>query len=145
MTSHVRPLLPQRRLSITPFTTPRSWCRTALITLTLLVSCSIVAHAQESLTATGVVYHDLNKNGVRDSGEPGIAGVMVSNGDDIVRTDPEGRYQLPVEANYHIFVIKPRDYQTAVDRDGVLRFYYTWSHDGAAGTQYDGLNPTDRS
>jgi len=143
MTSHVRPLLPQPRLSITASTTPRAWFKTALITLTLLVSCSIVAWAQESVTATGVVYHDLNKNGVRDSGEPGIAGVMVSNGDDIVRTDPEGRYQLPVEANSHIFVIKPRDYQTAVDSDGLLRFYYTWSPDGAAGEQYEGLNPTD--
>src|SRR5690625_7016480 len=81
MTSHVRPLLPQPRLSITASTTPRAWFKTALITLTLLVSCSIVAWAQESVTATGVVYHDLNKNGVRDSGEPGIAGVMVSNGD----------------------------------------------------------------
>src|SRR5690625_7711425 len=69
MTSHVRPLLPQPRLSITASTTPRAWFRTALITFTLLVSCSIVAHAQESVTATGVVYHDLNKNGVRRSEE----------------------------------------------------------------------------
>src|SRR5690625_7992075 len=99
MTSHVRPLLPQPRLSITASTTPRAWFKTALITLTLLVSCSIVAWAQESVTATGVVYHDLNKNGVRDSGEPGIAGMMVANGHDIVRRDADARYDIRVGAD----------------------------------------------
>ncbi len=33
--------------------------------------------AQE--TITGRVFHDLNKNGKPDQGEPGIPGIMVSN------------------------------------------------------------------
>lgn len=52
----------------------------------------------------GVVYHDLNRNGVRNSGEPGLAGftvnLLVSNNSDpvelIQRTDAQGRYSFRV-------------------------------------------------
>ena len=37
-------------------------------------------------TVTGVVFEDGNGNGVRDGGEPGIAGVKLSNGRSIVRS-----------------------------------------------------------
>ena len=36
---------------------------------------------------TGIVFNDANGNGVRDSGEAGIAGVAVSNQDTVVTTD----------------------------------------------------------
>ena len=43
----------------------------------------------------GVVFHDSNKNGIRDQGEKGLRGMLVSNGDTIVVTDKKGRYLLP--------------------------------------------------
>ena len=46
------------------------------------------AHAA---TARGVVYEDLNENGVRDAEEPGVPDYRVSNGRDITLTDEEGR------------------------------------------------------
>jgi predicted MPP superfamily phosphohydrolase len=42
----------------------------------------------------GTVYHDRNANGRRDTGEPGIAGVVVSNQDTVVRTDASGAYAM---------------------------------------------------
>ena len=46
--------------------------------------------------ASGVVFHDANANGTREAGERPLAGVRVSNGREIVRTDQQGAYQLPI-------------------------------------------------
>lgn len=43
---------------------------------------------------TGVVFDDANRNGRRDAGEPGIAGVSISDLRDVVVTGSEGRYAL---------------------------------------------------
>src|SRR5690554_2898977 len=67
--------------------------------------------AGEIVTARGVVYQDRNGNGVRDEGEPGLAGIRVSNGVDIVATDDQGRYEIEINADDAIiFVLKPRGY-----------------------------------
>jgi hypothetical protein len=42
----------------------------------------------------GVVYHDKNKNGQRDSDETGIGGVAVSDQVQVVKTDAQGKYQI---------------------------------------------------
>jgi len=56
--------------------------------------------AQTAVTVRGVVFDDRNGNGVRDAGEPGLAGVAVSNQADVVSTDDEGRYQLDATRGY---------------------------------------------
>ncbi len=43
---------------------------------------------------TGVVFEDLNGNGVRDGGERGLAGVIVRVGADVMVTDQGGTYRL---------------------------------------------------
>ncbi len=91
---------------------------------------------------SGIVYHDLNHNQKHEEGEPGIPGVLVSNGRDIVMTDEKGRYDIPVDDNQIIFVIKPRNWTTYTDKNGIPRFYYIHSLKGAGGTDYPGLNPT---
>ncbi len=40
-------------------------------------------------TIQGVVYVDENQNGLRDSHEAGVSGVLVSNQRDVVRTDAQ--------------------------------------------------------
>src|SRR3546814_15518100 len=55
----------------------------------------------------GTVFEDGNGNGVRDAGEAGIAGVAVSDGRQVVRTDAQGRYALPILAGQAIFVLQP--------------------------------------
>lgn len=118
--------------------------------LILLLSVPVLQEAEAlaadrqraSRNVSGVVYHDLNRNGVRDLNEPGIAGVMVSNGEQIVRTDSEGRYRLRLRADNHLFVIKPGDWMTPTDKNGIPRFYYFWSPDGVSGKNYEGAPPT---
>ena len=74
--------------------------------------------------ATGVVFHDRNGNRTRDEGEEGLGGIRVSNGLQIVKTDAEGRYRLPVGDDTIVFVIKPRNWMTPVDEDKLPQFYY---------------------
>jgi hypothetical protein len=95
-------------------------------------------------TVRGVVYEDLSGTGRRQPDDPGIAGVLVSNGCDVVRTGSDGRYALPLHDEAIIFVIKPTGY--AVPLDGMLpRFYYIHRPGGTPahlGLRHDGIEPT---
>ena len=74
----------------------------------------------------GTVFEDRNGNGRRDgSGEPGLAGVQVSDGIRIVATGADGGYRLPVEPGRTTFVIKPAGYDFATRADGLPDF---WRH-----------------
>ena len=59
----------------------------------------------------GVVFIDANRNGIRDSGEPGLANVVISNQDTVVATDASGRYRLPKRADGVLFVSVPDGYR----------------------------------
>ncbi|MBX3423596.1 MAG: calcineurin-like phosphoesterase family protein [Pirellulaceae bacterium] len=99
--------------------------------------------AADVQTAVGWVYEDLNGNGVRDAGEPGLPGVRVSNGRDIVLTDPQGHYQLTVDDDDILFVIKPRNFMTPVDQQNLPQFYYIHKPAGSpANFKYPGVAPT---
>lgn len=54
----------------------------------------------------------------------GLAGVSVSNSRDVVQTDADGRYSLPVDDDCIVFVVKPTGYRTIMDKDHLSRFYY---------------------
>lgn len=58
--------------------------------------------------ATGVVF----ETGAR---RRGLAGVMVSNGDDVAITDSEGRWSLPVARGDHVFVIEPPQWSSGAE------------------------------
>lgn len=83
-------------------------------------------------TARGVVFEDRDRDGVRDAGEPGVAGVRVSNGETFATTDAEGKYSIEVGSDTTLWVVKPRDYMTRVDGLNMPRFYH---HHVPAGTQ----------
>src|ERR1041384_1877932 len=72
-------------------------------------AAAVVFAALASLPAdvTGVVFNDANGNGVRDSGETGIAGVAVSNQDAVVTTDASGAFRIPVRPTGVVFVSTP--------------------------------------
>lgn len=74
---------------------------------------------------TGVVFNDVNKNSIHDEDEPGIAGVAVSNGTEIVTTDEQGRYNIAVEPNTTVFITQSSGYQVPVDEDNVAQFFTT--------------------
>lgn len=104
---------------------------------------TLVASQEATHEATGIVYEDLNGNSKRDDGEPGIAGIKVSNGEAIVKTDATGRYRIPVSEDTIIFVIKPRNWMTPVDELNLPQFYYIHKPAGSpANFQYPGVAPT---
>jgi hypothetical protein len=98
------------------------------------------------LTATGVVFEDGSGTGRRQPGDPGIAGVLVSNGRDVVKTDSNGRYALRVNDGTIIFVIKPTGYAVPVERGIMLpRFYYIHQPKGTPahlGLRHRGIEPS---
>ena len=111
-------------------------CAAAL--LTLLPAVPAVAE-----TATGHVFEDANRNGVRDAGEPGIEGVRVSNGRDVVLTDRDGRYRIEAFDSSALFLTKPAGYATPVNAHMIPQFYYVHSPAGSPpGMRYRGLDPT---
>ena len=92
--------------------------------------------------ARGVVYHDTNHNAVRDAGEAGVPDVRVSNGRDVVVTAADGTYELPVDGDATLFVIKPRDWMTPVGEHNLPRFYYIHRPSGSPAYKYPGVAPT---
>ncbi len=94
--------------------------------------------------AQGVVFEDRDGNGVRDEGERAVAGVKVSNGVEVVVTDQEGRYALPVSDDTTIFVIKPRDWGMPLNRHHLPLFYYIHKPLGSPDERYlfKGVPPT---
>lgn len=102
-----------------------------------------LAHTGATETARGVVYFDANTNGVRDAGEKGLEAVRVSNGREVVLTDEQGRYELEVDDDDIVFVIKPRGWMTPVDENQLPRFYYIHKPAGSdPGLKFKGVEPT---
>ncbi|MGK6350166.1 calcineurin-like phosphoesterase C-terminal domain-containing protein [Parapedobacter sp. DT-150] len=99
-----------------------------------------VLYAQS--TVAGRVYNDSNGNGKRDRRERGVAGVSVTNGVEVVTTDDDGRYKLPVGRDNIIFVIKPAGYAVPVDDNNQPQYYYIHKPDGSPKLKYGGVKPT---
>ena len=99
----------------------------------------------ERMASGTVTVTALDRGPVPAKGPP-VAGVLVSNGRDITRTDASGRYSLPVEAGQTIFVIKPAGYHLPVDAVTRLPvFSYVHDPEGTPttlGYRYHGLAPT---
>jgi hypothetical protein len=56
-----------------------------------------VATADRWRSRTGVVFEDLDDDGVRDAGEPAVAGVTLRSGAQVVTSDREGKFRLAVD------------------------------------------------
>ena len=112
----------------------------------VLASATLVATvtaATAAETAKGRVFNDHNHNGRLDAGEPGIAGVRVSDGEQIVLTDSEGAYELDVDAPVVIRITKPSGYATPVNEHQLPQVYYIHQPDGSPpGMRYLGVEPT---
>ncbi|HVK03064.1 MAG TPA: calcineurin-like phosphoesterase family protein [Armatimonadaceae bacterium] len=106
------------------------------------VSQSSSAATATAAEASGVVFEDRNRNRVRDTGEPGIRGVKVSNGEQIVVTDRDGRWKLSAGDDEVFFVIKPRGYMTPVNEDKLPLFYYVHKPNGSPKSRFAGVAPT---
>jgi hypothetical protein len=62
----------------------------------------------------GRVVLDLNRDGVADETEPGVAGVSVSDGAGVVKTDAQGCYSLAVSPEaVFVFITRPSGYDVS--------------------------------
>lgn len=101
------------------------------------------ADVEKTIQATGIVFDDQNGNRKRDPAEPGLPNVRVSNGKEIVRTDDTGRYQLQIDEDDIVFVIKPRDWVAPLNQDNLPQFYYIHKPAGSpANFKFPGVDPT---
>lgn len=107
-----------------------------------IIFLSFISHLSAQSTATGVVYSDENRNGQFDMDEKRLSDVAVSNGRDVVLTDIEGKYELPVSDDTIIFVIKPSGYSLPVNDLNQPQFFYIHKPDGSPELEYPGVPPT---
>ncbi len=115
------------------------------ITTTSILFIALCAFAQNpsQQLAKGFVFHDTNENRIKEDAEKGIPEVAVSNGLDIVLTDENGAYEIPVPDDAVIFVIKPRDWMTPLNEDNLPQFYYLHKPNGyPKNFRYKGVEPT---
>ena len=112
------------------------------------IGCAVLAGptsdaaAAEVTTAKGVVYYDINQNGRRDKGEPGLPNIRVSNQREIVFTDGEGNWELPAGEDTIFFVIKPSGWTSPLSQNNLPQFYYLHKPAGSPKTKYPGVAPT---
>ncbi|KAA0140049.1 metallophosphoesterase [Gimesia chilikensis] len=119
-------------------------------TLTTVLLAGIFLLTQQGLsraessgkTATGYVFHDANQNRKFDAGEKTLPGVAVSNGLKVVRTDENGKYELPVTDDTILFVIKPRNWRTPLSKNLTPEFYYIHKPNGSPKSHFAGVAPT---
>ncbi len=111
---------------------------------TILFSLCFGLHTQAEMIS-GIVYNDVNRNGIPDKNEKGVSNVPVSNGASVVLTDKKGRYHIDIEANEVLFITKPSGYKIPQDENNVPRFFYIHSPYGTPmdiNLRYPGLMPS---
>jgi hypothetical protein len=115
--------------------------------LALILGCNLIwlldaTAAVEPQYAVGMVYNDINHNRHFEAPEKGIPNVRVSNGRDIVSTDAQGKYRIPLEKDMIIFIIKPTGWTTPFDTNNFPLFYYIYRPTGSPTLKYPGSDPT---
>ncbi|MDP7018982.1 MAG: calcineurin-like phosphoesterase family protein [Pirellulaceae bacterium] len=92
--------------------------------------------------ARGVVFHDKDGDGRRQPGEPGLPGIKVSNGEQIVATNRAGEYEVTVSDDSIVFVIKPSGWRTPISDDQLPQFFYIHKPKGSPPAKFAGVKPT---
>lgn len=100
------------------------------------------AHGAVGGVARGHVFEDLNGNRLREAGEPGLAGVMVSNGRDVTVTDSRGRWSLPAGSEETFFVIQPAGWRVPVSARQLPQFYHLHREHGSIPLEHAGIDAT---
>jgi hypothetical protein len=112
-----------------------------------MLAPATTVHGEEGAAniVSGIVYDDRSRAGTRQASDPGLAAILVSNGRDVVRTDADGRYQLPISDEGLVFVIKPARFSVPLDADNLPRFTYLHQPNGTPaglGLRYKGVEPS---
>ena len=93
-------------------------------------------------TAKGRVFLDIDNDGKYGENDEAFGNVRVSNGKEIVLTDDDGMWELPLEEDAIFFLIKPSGYQSKLSENNLPRFYYVHKPNGSPRLRYPGSKPT---
>jgi len=78
--------------------------------LAVLLLAAFVADASAAVVAvTGCVFDDANANGTREESEGGLAGIVVSDGETVLRTSSAGEFGFDIEVaeTRFVFIVPP--------------------------------------
>jgi len=114
----------------------------AVLCLALLLTAASAAGAADEVVVSGKVYQERDGKPGRGATDPGLAGVQVSNGRQIVRSAGDGSYRLPVREGDTVFVVKPDGYTLAEGADGLPAFWHHYHPHGSPARTYPGIAAT---
>lgn len=92
----------------------------------------------------GYIFQDNNQNGKKDRNEKGIANVSITNGIEVVLSNAEGKYELPISDDVIISLIKPSNYKIKVNEDNLPQFFYIHKLKGSPQLKFKGVAPTGK-
>ena len=92
--------------------------------------------------AKGRVFLDADNDGKYGENDQPFVNVRVSNGKEIVKTNDQGQWELPLEEDAIFFLIKPSGYQSKLSENKLPRFYYVHKPNGSPKLRYPGSKPT---
>ncbi len=103
----------------------------------------VIRSGGDGETISGVVFEDADRDSRFGAGEQGVAGVLVTNGRDVVRTDADGRYEIAVRSDMDLTLVQPSGWRVPTDRRLVPQFAYTHKPGGTGyEMRYGGLPDT---
>lgn len=105
------------------------------------LSCFVIA---QNTMIQGIVYEDTNKDGQKNEQEPGIPGIMVSNQKEVVLTDEQGKYSLPLTEDCVIFVTKPAGYDVPLSKLQLPQYYFLYKKNPYPELYYKGIPITEK-
>ena len=92
--------------------------------------------------ARGIVFVDVDGDGQFGEGDIPQPGVRVSNGIDFATTDRNGQYEISVDDDSIVFLVKPRGRRTPVNDQQLPQFYYIHKPAGSPKLRFEGVAPT---
>ncbi|MBV5313116.1 MAG: calcineurin-like phosphoesterase family protein [Prolixibacteraceae bacterium] len=95
-----------------------------LICLYFFICLSSSVFSQDFVS--GIVFLDGNSNGTFDAAEKGIKGICVSNGAEVIQTNSDGKWTLPVGNETNLFVVKPANYAVPLNSDKIPQHFFLY-------------------
>ena len=112
------------------------------IVLSLVLFGSFYTSVNAQQLAKGIVFEDKNQNNKFDKSEKRLSNVQVSNGKQVVSTNDKGEYQIEIDNETILFVIKPTNYKVPTNEFNQPQFYYINKPNGSPKLEYAGSAPT---
>lgn len=97
--------------------------RSILFSVLILLAGFAATSSASSFEVKGRVFEDRNGNDRWDRGEPGLAGIAVSDGERIVRSDSAGHWRLRLAGEPPVFVIVPDGFAVPAPIPSTPRFW----------------------